>query len=116
MKKVFAILTLIVFTGISFLSVAKDSPKNDNKTESQTTQVLMKQMDYPTFAKEKKIEGDVYVSFTLNKDGRIENICANSSSELLKNYVVEKLQASNIPGTIADATQVFYIKFSFRLY
>ncbi|NLJ06065.1 MAG: TonB family protein [Sphingobacteriales bacterium] len=116
MKKFSAILVLVLIAGTSFLSIAKENPGNETNTNAKATQILTKQIEYPAFAKEQKIQGDVYVSFTVNKDGRIENIQANANNEVLKNYVISKLSTSNVAELNNEAGQTIYVKFSFRLY
>ena len=81
------ILTL-VFTAI----VAVNSFASSINPKSNIKDVLNKEITYPEFAKEQKLEGVVMVSFSINESGLINIDLTNASNEDLKKYVIEKLK------------------------
>jgi len=85
MKTKIFLLGVVVFL-MSTLSVVASRPPV-NKSDD-----FLKEIDYPTFAKENKIEGVVLVSLFINKTGNISVDLANASNDDLKEYVVKKLK------------------------
>jgi len=104
-------ILLIMMTG--FASSAKDNNKTTQKNGLKT--MLAKEVKYPAFAKEKYLEGNVFVQFTVNNEGKIEINAINYLDVELGDYVKEclgKIVVEKEDSTIGK-TQV--IKFEFKM-
>lgn len=115
MKKVLVLTVLVVLIGVN-VSFAKDNKKSIETKESRVKEMVSHKIKYPAFASEQKIEGEVYVSFTVKNDGKVNIIRTNSANEELGNYVVEKLQSISFKQTDIEEGKTFNMKFVFELY
>jgi len=102
------ILTLVFAIAFAVNTFASGiNPKNDIK------KTLSKEISYPEFAKEQKLEGVVMVSFSINENGFINIDLTNASNEDLKEYVVGKLK--NLIFKNSDKAESKYnMKFEFK--
>ena len=101
------ITSLILLTVISAGSTKAGNPKDINK-------ILKKEISYPEFAREQKLEGVVLVSFSLNSDGTIKVIMTNESDATLKDYVISKLKKLKMLPAKSDAGKTYDVKFEFK--
>lgn len=117
MKKLLILIVLASLVNMNEI-VAKDKkPKNSETTsEMKFKQTITNKITYPTFASERKIEGDVYVSFEVNKDGRIIVLKSNATHPELESYVIQKLNEMDYPYEDSVTEKIYYMKFAFRLY
>lgn len=116
MKKVITLIVLIAATTISTVSFAGNVKENENNNEAQVKNYVISKIGYPTFAQEQKIEGDVYVSFKIGKDGKVEIEKSNATNQKLESYVVKKLQTMDLSSVNPEVGYLYNIKFSFKLY
>jgi len=102
--------TLILTTALLILLISNMSA---NTIEPEGIKDLIKkEISYPEFALQQKIEGTVLVSFLVSEEGLINVELANASNEDLKNYVIGKLKSL----IIKDADDNKYnMKFEFKL-
>lgn len=101
-----ASVLIIAFSGVSNANTI--SPKGGD-----IKKLIQKQVSYPDFAKEQKLEGVVLVDFTLNADGTIKVNTTNQSDINLKDYVVTKLKQIKLkPDT--SAAKSYSVKFDFK--
>jgi len=99
-------LTLVL---AAFLTLSSKAASPDKITET-----VRKEIKYPDFAKEAKLEGVVLVSFLVDGGGLISIEQTNSSNEELRGYVVEKLK--NLVLNNTDKSESKYnMKFVFQL-
>jgi len=109
-------MAIIILLG-SIIVIAENDTKNSNETtDSKVKSLVLQKMTYPGFASEQKIEGDVYVSFEFNKDGKINVVQTNSASPELQDYVVEKLKAIKFAKEDIEIGHAYNIKITFKLY
>lgn len=103
------ILTLVFTAIVAVNSWASNfNPKGDIKN------VINKEITYPEFAKEQKLEGVVMVSFSVNESGLINIDLTNASNEDLKNYVIEKLKNLIFRDTKTSESK-YNMKFEFKI-
>jgi len=115
MKKLMTMAIMIILSSIVVMA-ENDSKNSSESTDSKVKSLVMKEMTYPTFASEQKIEGEVYVSFEFNKDGKINVIGTNSVSPELEKYVVEKLNTIKFSAEDIEVGHAYNIKITFMLY
>jgi hypothetical protein len=115
MKKVLVLTVLVALIGIN-VSYAKDSKKKDETKESRVKELVLQEVRYPSFASEQKIEGTVYVSFTIDNQGKISVLRFNAENQELANYVVEELKVMNINSDDVENEKIYNMKFVFDLF
>ena len=76
--------------------------------------MLKKEISYPDFAKQQKLDGTVLVSFSVNADGTISVNLTNDSNASLKDYVVEKLKQLKIIPSADNTDKTYNVKFDFK--
>src|SRR6056297_910818 len=81
------LFTLAAIFGFVFFQTAI---ADEDKT--MVKQTVQQEVDYPEFAVEEKLEGTVWVEFTINENGKIQVEKVNSMCVPLKNYVVRKIE------------------------
>ncbi|HPD65021.1 MAG TPA: hypothetical protein P5050_02675 [Bacteroidia bacterium] len=117
MKKLILLAFLVMLVSVSNTEAKdKKNKSNEANTEMKFKQTIIQKIKYPTFASEQKLEGDVFVSFEVNKDGRINVLQSNSTNLQLETYVIEKLNELNYPFEDVTEAKIYNMKFSFRLY
>ena len=116
MKKVLTFAFVLIFSGV--LTAMADNDKKDESagTDSKVKNLIMKEMTYPTFASEQNVQGEVYVSFEFNKDGKVDVLRSNSANPALEKYVIEKLKTLQMMKEDVEVQHVYNMKFTFTLY
>tara|TARA_B100000945_G_C20230462_1_gene525030 strand:- start:167 stop:814 length:648 start_codon:yes stop_codon:yes gene_type:complete len=97
-----------------------DSDKARSCFQEQINTHIRRNFKYPIAAQAQGIQGRVYINFTINKCGFIENIRTRSPDKNLENEAVRiiNLLPRMYPGTLDDGTPVdilFSIPITFRL-
>ena len=117
MKAPILILAFALLIGTA--SFASNDDDNSIKAlKAQKTRVIKNvnsQMDYPQFAIEKNIQGEVRVKFELDKKGNIDIISTNSAQWELEKYVISELKEMKVEEDNIFKGQTYNMKFSFRL-
>ena len=107
--------TIIAIISIVLLSVAVSGKANANSiTPGNLEKMIGKQISYPDFAKQQKLEGVVLVDFSVNADGTISVNEANASNASLLDYVVAKLKQLNIIPSKDIVNKSYDVKFDFK--
>jgi len=104
----------ILMIGIFSLSFGKDRKENAEKA-NKNQNTICSSIEYPTFATEKGLEGDVFVKYNVNADGSIVVLQCYSRIPELQKYVCEELNKMNISGKSFEPKQNVVTKISFRL-
>lgn len=107
--------TLIITISLMLLTLIFTSANASPKKTKDINKILQKEIVYPDFAKEQKLEGTVLVSFTVNADGTITINLTNESDPALKDYVVSKLTSLKIIPAKENAGKSYDVKFEFKL-
>ncbi len=113
MKKSILILAMSILSGISLLfsSAAVAQTMSREEVKNQVIDVVT----YPQDAIDKHLEGDVLVSFSTSKDGKIQVQEIFSRVPELQEYVLNKLNAFELPQAQYDVTAPIMLKFTFKL-
>ncbi|MGD0710063.1 MAG: energy transducer TonB [Bacteroidales bacterium] len=107
--------TIIAIISIVLLSIAVSGKANANSiTPGNLEKLIGKQISYPDFAKQQKLEGVVLVDFSVNPDGTITVNQTNASNASLKDYVVAKLKQLNIIPSKDNINKTYDIRFDFK--
>ena len=88
------------------------SAKSTNPKEIE--KFLKKEISYPDFAKQQKLEGIVLVNFSVNSDGSINVNLTNESDVNFKDYVVAKLKQLKIIPSKNYIGKSYDVKFNFK--
>ena len=105
--KIKILALVIVFLTGSFVLKAGNEELNFKQTVIST-------IKYPEFAKEKKLEADVYVSFTVSENGDIVINQANSVDSELMAYVKEELKKIKVNSENEVTGKTYYFRFTFK--
>jgi TonB family protein len=107
--------TIITIISLMLLTVAGSNKVNANSINpGSINKLLQKEISYPDFAKQQKLEGIVLVNFSVNTDGTISVNLTNASDASLKDYVVSKLKQLKILPTKDNVDKTYNVKFDFK--
>jgi len=81
--------------------------------ERSLDRALSNNLAYPLLAKG-DMNGEVYVSFVINKEGRVEVIECSSANAKLKDYVLRKLARIDIGDNPDGSWKTTHMVFNFR--
>ncbi|MEO8589584.1 MAG: hypothetical protein ABI432_09460 [Flavobacteriales bacterium] len=98
MKTLFtrALLVLASVLTLNYTRAAEPmNLKSPTALERSLDRALSKHLSFPVLEKG-DMTGDVYVSFVIDKEGRIEVVSCASQNERLKDYVLRKLSRVDI--------------------
>lgn len=84
---------------------------NDELSFKQT---IVSKIQYPEFAKEQKLEADVWVSFTVNENGEITVNQTNSIDPDLMDYVKAELKKIRVNTDNEVIGKTFMYRFTFK--
>lgn len=84
---------------------------NDELSFKQT---IVSKIQYPEFAKEQKLEADVWVSFTVNENGEITVNQTNSIDPDLMDYVKAELKKIKVNTDNEVIGKTFMYRFTFK--
>jgi len=106
------IITLVSLMILTVTITGKVSAKSIDPKEMD--KILKKEISYPDFARQQKLEGIVLVNFSVNPDGTIAVNLTNQSDASLKDYVVSKLKQLRIIPSKGISEKTYNVKFNFR--
>jgi len=107
--------TIIILISLVLLTVANSDTANaGNPKTTSIDKLLNKEISYPDFAKQQKLEGFVLVNFTVNSDGTICVNLTNESDANLKDYIVGKLMKLKIIPSKENTGKTYDVKFEFK--
>lgn len=89
--------------------------KLNNPFPNASRNCIMKQVPYPDFARDQKLEGGVAVRFQFDGNGSVNVLEANSSSPELEHYVRHKLANLQLKNCVVEVNKDYYLRFMFRL-
>jgi len=113
MNKVFNLMIVLLLSITSFSAFSLNA--NDDANESKVKETVINQIEYPDFAKEQNIQGDVFVCFSVSRDGKVVVLSSNSAEEKLQNYVVQKMKTIDLSSVDVQVGYTYNVKFSFQL-
>ncbi|MBX2972109.1 MAG: hypothetical protein KF797_03315 [Flavobacteriales bacterium] len=81
--------------------------------ERALDRALSNTLSYPLLTRE-NMNGEVYVSFAVNKEGRLQVIECSSANPKLKEYVLRKLARIDIGDNPDGSWKITHMVFNFR--
>jgi len=76
---------------------------------------LQKQVPYPEFAKQQRLEGVVAVTMRFNNEGNVEILDSFGSDSRLESYVHGKLLALHLKDCSVQMNKPYNLRFTFRI-
>ncbi|MBT3300843.1 MAG: hypothetical protein HOD63_17590 [Bacteroidetes bacterium] len=113
MKSLILVLSVIFMLSGSVSANKINDPEAKMLSKTKVIKKVKQNVDYPQFAIEQDIRGDVYVSFTLNNDGSINIAEIHSTQVLLKEYVSDELEKITLKKDFVYPDESYIIKFKF---
>jgi len=112
-RSVLTVVVSVLFTGFLFLSsytaqaqmVPREAVKN----------LVVKTMTYPESAIDKKLQGEVVVSFILTKEGNLEVKEIFSRIPELRDHVYKTISSLEVPPTTEEMNEPIVLRFIFKL-
>jgi len=104
--KVLSILAFLMLT--ITLSYANDA-------QAYMQQTIKNEVQFPSWAVDKQLEGAVFVEFTVNSEGKIEVLNCNSLVGELQSYVFETMSGITIAADPDLVGKTFLMRFDFKL-
>jgi hypothetical protein len=110
-----ALIAVIITIGQMFAAepVKIRSGGNTVSLERALGRALNKHLSYPVMAKE-DMTGDVYISFAIDREGKVEVLECNSRNERLKEYVLRKLARIDIGENPDGIWRTTHMRISFK--
>jgi hypothetical protein len=117
-QKISSLILILLFVG--FINTSKAIGENETKRSSVNhSTVLVDQakamIKYPDFAKNNKIQGFVYLSFSYDESGNFQVRDLNTNSLELSDYVVSELKNLKICPWGKSTENEYIIRFNFKL-
>jgi len=88
--------------------------RNADALERAVEQALNKHVVFPLMEREQNMTGEVFVSFVVNKEGRLEVLESFSQNEPLRQYVLGKLAKVDIGENPDGIWRTSRVRFVFR--
>lgn len=109
MKKIVLLaIATVLLVNFTYAGINPDEVKT-----KKIINVIQRELQYPSFAKDKQIDDFVFVSLGVNEQGKIDVKEIYSKNVELKAYVLQKLENIKIKNFKSD--QIFDIKIVFKL-
>lgn len=106
MKKVI-LLFAVTLSFVAFVNAS--TLPNDVKQE------ILNRIEYPSFAQENMIEGEVWMKVSLKDNDQVQIIEISSTNPELKKYVQKELSKMTLKNTSIDAQDTYLMKVKFEL-
>lgn len=88
---------------------------NANTLPTSFKEEITKNIDYPSFAQENMVEGEVWMKVTLNENSKVEIVDISSTNPELKEFVLAELNDVTIENTSIKAEDIYFMKVKFEL-
>ncbi len=89
-------------------------PALSTSMERELDHQLNKYVTYPLLERERNMDGEVYVTFVINTEGKIEIISAHSDNTDLCEYVLNKLSRIDIGSNPGGLWKTEHVRFVFH--
>ena len=114
MKKLLLVLAGTMLVGMSVVN-AKKLPTVAEKLPSDVKMEIVKQLDYPNFAEDMALEGDVWIKVGLTNNSEVKIIDLSATNRELGEYVREKLNNLSVDSKNFSVTDTYYLKVKFDI-
>jgi DNA-binding transcriptional regulator WhiA len=114
MKRLVVVLTVVALISVSAsakkLPAVKAAPVPVNlKTE------IVNNIDYPEFAEEQGLEGDVWMKVTVDANNQVQVVDMSATNQALGKYVKKELKELYVENSGVENGQVYFLKLKFDL-
>lgn len=114
MKKL--MLTLIGIVAISLTGLnAKSLPAVAAKLPAEFKEAIVSEIDYPNFAQQNLIEGEVWMKVMLQNDSKLRIVDLSSTQPELGEYVKNELSDVTLINSNVKPGQEYFLKINFEL-
>ncbi len=114
MKKLGIILVALLIMSVANVE-AKKLPTVAAKLPSHLKEVITDQLNYPEFAEDNYVEGEVWMKVCVTDASVIKVVDISSTNPELGSYVKSELSSLYVEKPGCKAGQVFYLKVKFDL-
>jgi len=114
MKRSILTLTVSALTA-GLLLLSSFTTQAQALVRSDVKKMVVKAVDYPENAVDKKLQGEVVVSFVPTKDGKLEVKEIFSRVPELRDYVYKTITDLEVPKTGDVFTEPIVLRFTFKL-
>lgn len=114
MKRTLVILTAIALAFSTTLS-AKNPPSVAAKLPADFKTEVSKNIDYPDFARQNLVEGEVMMKVTLDENSKVRIVDLSATNQELGDHVKKELDNLTIKNTSFQQGEVYYMKVKFDL-
>lgn len=95
-------------------SINSTTPAKATKISKELDRELSKHLVYPLLEREHNMNGVVFVSFVVNKEGKLEILECLSGNPHLQAYVMKKLERVDLPDNEPGFWKTTRMQFVFR--
>lgn len=114
MRKV-VVLLVAVTLGLTTAVSAKKLPTVAAKLPADFKAEVAKQIEYPDFAKDNNIEGEVWMKVTLDENSVVRIVDLSATNQDLGKHVRKELANKKIEDTSFKSGDVYFMKVKFDL-
>ena len=114
MKKLVLVLAGAMMIGVSTLS-AKELPAIAEKLPVNLKKEIIDHINYPAFAKNNLIEGEVWIKVSVNENSEMKVVDLSATHPVLGEHVKNELASFSIDNSECKVGQVYFLKVKFDL-
>ena len=115
-RSLFLLATIAIIGQTKAINPPTNAVDNASKLASMERNLehaLNRNMAFPLLAKENML-GEVYVSFVIDKEGKVEVLSCHSENVALSDYVLRKLARIDIGDNPEGIWKTTHMRFNFR--
>ena len=118
MKTRIATLVLLIGVLITSTAFASEPVPASKAVATSVANLIQEELEYPEFAIEEKLEAVVVMEVSIDDDGSLEVLAANSLYSDMKEYVVESVENIETDdfAQYAGQTLLVKVKYDLKLY
>lgn len=114
MKKVI-VLMVAVTLGLTTAVSAKKLPSAAAKLPADFKQEITNNIDYPDFAKNNRVEGEVWMKVTLDENSMVKIVDLSATNPKLGEHVKKELSNLSIENTTFETGNIYFVKVKFDI-
>ncbi|MDA3892941.1 MAG: hypothetical protein PF517_14870 [Salinivirgaceae bacterium] len=114
MKKAIVLLVAVTL-GLTTAVSAKKLPAAAASLPADFKQEITKHIDYPNFAKENFVEGEVWMKVTLDENSTVKIVDLSSTNPELGEHVKKELSDLTLENTSMKVGSIYFMKVKFDL-
>jgi len=114
MKKL-TVLFVVMALGLTTIVNAKKLPAAAAKLPADFKQEISRNIDYPAFAKNSMIEGEVWIKVTLDENSKVRIVDLSATNPDLGEHVKNELNDLTIKSKGFQVGNIYFMKVKFDL-